>query len=64
MVGESLGRDHYGRPVEFLEVKDQTRLNLTHDGFERLPDGEEQRKSYDHGSADLLGKFKIYVEKG
>jgi uncharacterized protein YndB with AHSA1/START domain len=49
--------------LEFISEKDQTRIDLIHDGFERLPDGKEQRKSYEHGSADLLGKLKTYVEK-
>jgi uncharacterized protein YndB with AHSA1/START domain len=50
--------------LEFTTVERQTRINLTHKGFERLPDGAEKRKSYDHGSADLLGKLKLYLEKG
>ena len=49
--------------LEFTAVKDQTQINLIHEGFERLPDGREQQKSYEHGSADLLGRLKAYAEK-
>jgi uncharacterized protein YndB with AHSA1/START domain len=49
--------------LEFIDLKDRTKINLVHEGFERLPDGKEQSKSYDRGSADLLGKLKAYVEK-
>jgi uncharacterized protein YndB with AHSA1/START domain len=49
--------------LEFIEVKDQTKVVLVQEGFERLPDGKDQLKGYDHGSADLLGRLKAYVEK-
>lgn len=50
--------------LEFLPEGDNTRLTLLHDGFERLPDGVEQRAGYENGHADLLGKLKAYIEKG
>jgi uncharacterized protein YndB with AHSA1/START domain len=40
-----------------------TRLSIVHDGFERLPDSEQQHAGYDYGQGDLLGKFKAYIEK-
>ena len=40
-----------------------TRLNFVHEGFERLPDGDQQRDNYDYGSSELLRRFKTYVEK-
>ena len=49
--------------LEFIAEGEQTKINLVHAGFERLPDGKEQRKGYEHGRADLLGKLKAYVEK-
>ncbi len=50
--------------LEFQPEGEGTRLSLVHEGFERLPDGVEQRAGYDRGGADLLGKLKAYVEKG
>lgn len=49
--------------LEFIDLKDRTKINLIHEGFERLPDGKEQLTGYDRGSADLLGKLKAHVEK-
>ena len=41
----------------------QTHVSLIHDGFEHLPDGAEQSRSYEGGWDDLLGKLKAHVEK-
>jgi len=41
-----------------------TRLAFTHEGFERLPDGDGQRDGYEYGWNELSGRLKNYVEKG
>jgi len=38
-----------------------TAIRLQHEGFERLPDGEEQRKNYQRGWADLLKKAGAFI---
>ena len=48
--------------LEFKQEGRNTRLNLVHDGFERLPDGEKQRSGYDHGHGELINKLKSYLE--
>jgi len=50
--------------LEFQPEGEGTRLSFVHEGFERLPDGAEQRAGYDRGGADLLGKLKVHVEIG
>ncbi len=41
-----------------------TSMTFTQEGFERLPDGDQQRDGYDYGCNELMGRFKAYVEKG
>ena len=53
--------------VVWVEVQPEgrgTRVTLVHEGFERLPDAAGQRGGYDKGWADLLDKFKTYIEQG
>lgn len=49
--------------LELFPEGDGTRLALQHEGFERLPDGADQRAGYEKGQADLLDKLKAYIEK-
>ena len=49
--------------LEFLPEGSGTRLALVHDGFERVPEGADQRAGYENGHGDLLGKLKAYIEK-
>ena len=41
-----------------------TRLTLTQEGFERLPEGAVTRDGYQGGSNQLLERFKNFIEKG
>ena len=51
--------------IEFEEEgKGITRLTFIHEGFERLPEGEEMRAGYQGGSNQLLERFKSYIETG
>lgn len=40
-----------------------TLLKFTHEGFERLPDGERESAEHQKGWADLIGKLRAYLEK-
>jgi uncharacterized protein YndB with AHSA1/START domain len=40
-----------------------TRLQCTHEGFERLADGEQTGAGYQHGWEDLLGRLKAHLDQ-
>jgi uncharacterized protein YndB with AHSA1/START domain len=49
--------------VKFEPDGQGTRVTLTHEGFERVPDGEGQRSGYTAGWGDLLDKLKAYTDE-
>lgn len=50
--------------IDLIPKGQATGVTLTHQGFERLPKGEDQRAGYDAGRADLLERLKSYIEQG
>ena len=50
--------------VEFTEDgRGGTLMRLEHHGFERLPEGAQQRQGYQQGWGDLLTKARNFLEK-
>jgi len=45
------------------EERGGTLFRCTHEGFERLADGEQTGAGYQHGWADLLGRFKAHLDR-
>ena len=41
-----------------------TRMTYIQEGFERIPESDQQRDGYDRGCNELMGRLKAYVEKG
>jgi uncharacterized protein YndB with AHSA1/START domain len=50
--------------IELSPEGENTQVKLLHVGFERLPDGANQRMGFDQGWADLLNRCKVYIEQG
>jgi uncharacterized protein YndB with AHSA1/START domain len=49
--------------IELTPVGKSTRIQLAHQGFERLPEGATLRSGFGQGWSDLLTSCKKYVEQ-
>ena len=65
MLGR-VGDAQFGfRRLEFApDEEGGTRMTYIQEGFERLPESDQQRDGYDRGCNELMGRLKAYVEKG